>query len=59
MDDEGSVLLEIAWGIIANAGGGDWNKETPEWRGAAERWRDRYFDYLKTKNEEAREPHER
>jgi len=32
--------VEIAWGIIANAGGGDWNKETREWREAAARWRD-------------------
>ena len=39
-------LLEVAWGIIANANGGDWDKATPEWRGAAERWRDRYFATL-------------
>jgi hypothetical protein len=32
--------LEMAWGIIANAGGGDWSKETPEWQEAAAKWRD-------------------
>lgn len=32
--------LELAWGVIANAGGGDWSKETPEWQEAAARWRD-------------------
>ena len=36
-------LLEVAWGLIANAGGGDWTKETPEWQDAAARWRDNYF----------------
>lgn len=35
--------LEAAWGIIANAGGGDWTTQTPEWREAAERWRDELF----------------
>ena len=34
--------LELAWGIIANAGGGDWTKEPPQWREAAAKWRDRY-----------------
>ena len=35
-------LLQLAWGIIANAGGGDWTRETPEWREAAVRWREGY-----------------
>ncbi len=35
-------LAEAAWGVIANAGYGSWNSESPEWRLAAERWRDRY-----------------
>lgn len=39
-------LLEIAWGIIANAGGGDWEKESKEWQDAAIRWRDTYFGSL-------------
>lgn len=46
-------MLEQAWGIIANAGGGNWDNETPEWRRAAERWRDEVFHpYL---HEEARQ----
>lgn len=32
--------MEIAWGIIANAYGGDWDKVQPGWKKAAERWRD-------------------
>ena len=32
--------IEMAWGIIANAGGGDWTRETAEWQEAAARWRD-------------------
>ena len=33
---------EIAWGIIANAYGGDWHLASPMWREAAERWRDEF-----------------
>ncbi len=44
--DQGD-LLEVAWGIIANAHGGDWDKASPEWRSAAEAWRERYFTSLK------------
>ena len=39
-------LLMTAWGVIANAGGGDWDTQTSEWRGAAEHWRDRYHATL-------------
>ena len=39
-------LIESAWGIIANAGGGNWDRETAEWRGAAERWRDEFHAWL-------------
>lgn len=35
-------LLEWAWGIIANAGGGNWELESQGWREAAARWRDAY-----------------
>lgn len=50
-DDAGSEgspwrLMELAWGIIANAGGGDWSKESPEWQDAAQRWRDQFHDLL-------------
>ncbi len=38
-------LLEAAWGIIANAGGGDWTTQTPEWQEAAARWRDAYHEH--------------
>jgi hypothetical protein len=37
-----ATAVELAWGIIANAGGGDWERETPEWRDAAARWRDEF-----------------
>lgn len=45
-DAEKTELLELAWGIIANAGGGNWYVETAEWQDAAARWRDRYFAAL-------------
>jgi hypothetical protein len=32
--------LECAWGVIANAGAGDWANETAAWQAAAARWRD-------------------
>lgn len=35
--------IEDAWGVIANAFGGDWSKADSVWRGAAERWRDTYY----------------
>ena len=39
-------LLEMAWGVIANADSADWNDPDNEWRQAAERWRDRYHAAL-------------
>lgn len=38
--------LELAWGIIANASGGNWEKESPEWQEAAARWRDNVMPAL-------------
>ena len=35
--------MERAWGLIANAGGGDWSKESAEWHTAAMVWRDQYW----------------
>jgi len=32
--------MELAWGVIANAHGGDWENASPEWKQAAEKWRD-------------------
>jgi hypothetical protein len=34
------IRLQLAWGIIANAGGGNWELETEEWQKAAANWRD-------------------
>ena len=36
------TAIELAWGIIANAYGGDWENASEDWRGAAERWRNEY-----------------
>lgn len=44
--ERGLYLAELAWGIIANAGGGDWDRETAEWREAAVWWRDKYHAAL-------------
>lgn len=39
---------EAAWGLIANAYGGDWDQasEASGWKQAAERWRDEYHRHL-------------
>ena len=39
-------MCETAWGIIANAHGGNWEDASSEWREAAERWRDTYHALL-------------
>lgn len=40
-------ILERAWVIICNAGGGDWQRyQTPEWVEAAERFRDEVYHPL-------------
>lgn len=38
--------LEWAWCIIANAGGGNWQKETEQWAKAAAAWRDKYHEIV-------------
>lgn len=38
--------IEIAWTIIANANEGNWDNATPEWKKAAEKWRDKYHKLL-------------
>lgn len=38
--------LEVAWGIICNAGGSHWSRESPEWQAAAARFRTQYFALL-------------
>lgn len=40
------IALYTAWTIIANAYEGNWDRATPEWRMAAERWRDEMFHRL-------------
>jgi len=40
---QGADAIDDAWGIIANANGGNWEQADPKWRQAAERWRDRYI----------------
>jgi hypothetical protein len=39
-------LLDEAWGIIANAGGGIWDGQDEDWVAAACTWRDRYHRTL-------------
>ena len=46
-------LLETAWGIICNAGEGDWDKEHPTWKEAAEKFRTKYFAYMKLRLEQS------
>jgi len=48
-EEEEKELLGLAWGLIANAYGGDWG-DAPTisgWKEAAERWRDRYHATLR------------
>ena len=45
-----SNLLMLAWGVIANAGGGDWTVETKEWQKAAAGWRDQYHSPVGSEN---------
>ena len=39
-------MLEAAWGIIANVGGGDWTTQHPDWQAAAAVWREAYHRTL-------------
>jgi hypothetical protein len=39
---------EAAWVLIANANEGYWERAKPEWKAAAEKWRDKYHDTLDT-----------
>lgn len=38
-----NALLEEAWGLIANANEGFWERATPMWRTAANQWRDKWL----------------
>jgi hypothetical protein len=44
--------LEMAWVIIANANGGDWDSASDEWREAAVKWRDEYHALTQEDNDE-------
>jgi 6,7-dimethyl-8-ribityllumazine synthase len=35
--------MELAWGVIASAAGGAWDREGPQWADAAARWRDEHW----------------
>jgi len=50
--------IELAWGLIANAYGGDWDSATPEWKEAAERWRDEHWHPLLDDDDVEVEPEE-
>jgi len=39
-------LIDWAWSIIANAGGGDWERESADWQEAAAKWRHNYHLHL-------------
>ena len=39
-------ILELAWGLIANVSGGEWDKQSTDWQKAARRWRSLYGAYL-------------
>lgn len=46
-------LLDLAWGLIANAGNGNWDTLSADWVQAAEKWRDEYHSILKVNKEAA------
>ena len=48
--EERADILEWAWSVIANAGGGNWKLETPEWQEVAAKWRDEYHKLLPAPN---------
>jgi hypothetical protein len=39
---------EMLWVVLANVSGGDWTKQSQEWQDAAARWRDNYFEALRS-----------
>lgn len=43
-----SDAADMLWVVLANVSGGDWTKQTPDWQEAAARWRDNYFEALKS-----------
>lgn len=47
--DDLEKLLNRAWGLLANVGGGDWAKCAAEWRREAIRWRTAYYKHNESK----------
>lgn len=47
-------MLEAAWGIIANAWGGNWDLAGDDWLAAATNWRDRYLEITQLDTGETR-----
>jgi hypothetical protein len=43
-------LLDYAWTIICNAGGGNWDEETSDWQIAASKFREGYYSNLSKRN---------
>lgn len=41
---ERGKLLEWAWAVIANAGGGNWGTQPKEWQEGAAKWRDEFHN---------------
>jgi hypothetical protein len=41
-------VTDWGWGFIANAGGGDWTKESKEWQEGVVKWRDKFFAMCKS-----------
>jgi len=58
-DPPDEEFTEAAWGLIANAYGGNWGDAPDAWRGAAERWRDEYIAGANAHPRPAASPDER
>ena len=46
-------LCELAWGLVCNAGEGDWTREHAEWQKAAVAFRETYFTAIDAKPADA------
>jgi hypothetical protein len=57
--DKVTDLEEAAWGIIANVSGGEWNRQSEEWREAAIRWRGRYNAQITAEGDQPTPPQEK
>ena len=54
--EEYDEAIMAAWGIIANAYGGDWTLASQEWQEAAARWRDTYLSGPSERAADSEEP---